>query len=295
MPPCSCTSSIQLVENNFLVPKIQSDAIDLHPSAVIMALVIGGAIFGLLGAILALPVTAAFRDVFKYIFRRAGELGGAQPGDPAVHGRGGRGDGGGGRPVLRPRWARTPSNDPIGVGAMTRPLDPGWDPYRVLQVDPEADDEIVQVVYRRLARMYHPDVTPGPEAAARMLEINAAMEILGDPIRREAYDRERAARAAVRVPRRTRWRIRVAGPVRRPPPGGRRPPPASPGRPTGAPGAGCRGEHGPAACRDRRRSRATGRAGRSTEGGGYDPDPDAHGQTGRERPGRRRATRRGRS
>ena len=72
--------AIQLVENNFLVPKIQSDAIDLHPSAIITALVIGGAIFGLLGAILALPVTAAFRDVFKYVFRRAGEIGGAEPG-----------------------------------------------------------------------------------------------------------------------------------------------------------------------------------------------------------------------
>ena len=69
--------AIQLVENNFLVPKIQSDAIDLHPSAIITALVIGGAIFGLLGAILALPVTAAARDVFKYVFRRASELGGA--------------------------------------------------------------------------------------------------------------------------------------------------------------------------------------------------------------------------
>jgi predicted PurR-regulated permease PerM len=72
---------IQLVENNFLVPKIQSDAIDLHPSAIITALVIGGAIFGLLGAILALPVTAAFRDVFKYVFRRASEIQGAGPGD----------------------------------------------------------------------------------------------------------------------------------------------------------------------------------------------------------------------
>jgi len=68
---------IQLVENNFLVPKIQSDAIDLHPSMVITALVIGGAIFGLLGAILALPVTAGCRDVFKYVFRRASEIGGA--------------------------------------------------------------------------------------------------------------------------------------------------------------------------------------------------------------------------
>ena len=74
--------AIQLVENNFLVPKIQSDAIDLHPSLIIAALVIGGAIFGLLGAILALPVTAAFRDVFKYVFRRASELQGVEPGPP---------------------------------------------------------------------------------------------------------------------------------------------------------------------------------------------------------------------
>ena len=63
------------------MPKIQSDAIDLHPSLVITALIIGGAIFGLLGAILALPVTAAFRDVFKYVFRRAGETSGAASDD----------------------------------------------------------------------------------------------------------------------------------------------------------------------------------------------------------------------
>lgn len=69
--------AIQQVENNVLVPKIQSDAIDLHPSLIITALIIGGAIFGLLGAILALPVTAAFRDVFKYVFRRASEISGS--------------------------------------------------------------------------------------------------------------------------------------------------------------------------------------------------------------------------
>ncbi len=68
------------------------------------------------------------------------------------------------------------------------------DPYKILQIDPEADDEIIQVVYRRLARMNHPDVTPGPEAAARMIEINAAMELLSDPLRRSAYDRERVLR-----------------------------------------------------------------------------------------------------
>jgi predicted PurR-regulated permease PerM len=61
---------IQQVENNLLVPKIQGDAVELHPSAVMFALVVGGAIGGLLGAILALPITAAGRDVVRYLFRR---------------------------------------------------------------------------------------------------------------------------------------------------------------------------------------------------------------------------------
>ncbi len=61
---------VQQLENYLLVPKIQGDAVQLHPSAVMFALIIGGAIAGLLGAILALPVTAAGRDVFRYVFRR---------------------------------------------------------------------------------------------------------------------------------------------------------------------------------------------------------------------------------
>ena len=65
---------VQQVENNILVPKIQGDAVELHPSAVMFSLVIGGAIAGLLGAILALPVTAAGRDVFRYVFRRVSDM-----------------------------------------------------------------------------------------------------------------------------------------------------------------------------------------------------------------------------
>jgi predicted PurR-regulated permease PerM len=64
---------IQQLENNLLVPKIQGDAVELHPSAVMLALVMGGAIAGLLGAILALPVAAAGRDVFRYLFHRLDE------------------------------------------------------------------------------------------------------------------------------------------------------------------------------------------------------------------------------
>ena len=70
------------------------------------------------------------------------------------------------------------------------------DPYKVLQVDPEAEDEVVQAAYRRLARKYHPDVAPGPEAAARMAAINAAWDRLGDPVARATYDKERSVRLA---------------------------------------------------------------------------------------------------
>lgn len=61
---------VQQVENNVLVPKIQGDAVQLHPAAVIFAIIIGGALAGLLGAILALPIAAAIRDVVRYLFRR---------------------------------------------------------------------------------------------------------------------------------------------------------------------------------------------------------------------------------
>jgi curved DNA-binding protein CbpA len=77
---------------------------------------------------------------------------------------------------------------------------PEIDPYKTLQVDPDADVEIIQVVYRRLARMNHPDVLSDPDAQARMTAINAAWEILGDPLRRAAYDRGRASRAMASGP-----------------------------------------------------------------------------------------------
>jgi curved DNA-binding protein CbpA len=57
-------------------------------------------------------------------------------------------------------------------------------------VDPSADTEIINVVYRRLARRFHPDIDPSPAAAVRMREINAAREVLTDPVKRGKYDAE---------------------------------------------------------------------------------------------------------
>jgi curved DNA-binding protein CbpA len=69
------------------------------------------------------------------------------------------------------------------------------DPYKVLQVDPEAEDEVIEAAYRRLARKYHPDVAEGPDAQERMVNINRAWEMLRDPLKRAAVDRARTRTA----------------------------------------------------------------------------------------------------
>jgi curved DNA-binding protein CbpA len=71
------------------------------------------------------------------------------------------------------------------------------DPYKTLQVDSEAEDEVIAAAYRRLARKYHPDVATGAESAGRMAALNVAWEQIGDPVRRAAFDRERAIEAAM--------------------------------------------------------------------------------------------------
>jgi hypothetical protein len=63
--------------------------------------------------------------------------------------------------------------------------------YRILQVEPHADADAIQAAYRRLARLYHPDLNRSPEAAERMRAINAAYQVLSDPARRSAYDARR--------------------------------------------------------------------------------------------------------
>ncbi|MBA2382097.1 MAG: J domain-containing protein [Chloroflexi bacterium] len=153
------------------------------------------------------------------------------------------------------------------------------DPYKILQVDSEAEDEVIQAAYRRLAQKYHPDVAATPEAAARMSAINAAWEVLRDPARRAAHDlgRRLAARDAA-------------------------------GRAAAAPAAGTTGQEAPPGARFTQRPSASHRSGgqansgsgapnrpaetvssdrtsgRSSTGSGYDPSrmgaPDGFGAAG---------------
>ena len=67
------------------------------------------------------------------------------------------------------------------------------DHYRVLQVDPIADLEVIQAAYRVLARRYHPDHSGSDETMKRL---NAAWEVLRDARSRAEYDRSRGVVAA---------------------------------------------------------------------------------------------------
>jgi curved DNA-binding protein CbpA len=72
--------------------------------------------------------------------------------------------------------------------------DPKRTHYVVLMLAETADADIISTVYRKLAKRYHPDVDPSPEAALRMSEINEAYAMLRDPDRRARYDAWLASR-----------------------------------------------------------------------------------------------------
>jgi putative heme transporter len=50
--------AVQFIEGNFLQPIIQSRTVDLHPAVILLAVAAGASLFGILGAYLAVPVTA---------------------------------------------------------------------------------------------------------------------------------------------------------------------------------------------------------------------------------------------
>lgn len=66
------------------------------------------------------------------------------------------------------------------------------DPYEVLGVADDASKENINAAYRKKARENHPDLHPDdPEAAKRLVELNAAYQVLSDAGRKAAHDRTR--------------------------------------------------------------------------------------------------------
>jgi uncharacterized membrane protein YsdA (DUF1294 family) len=62
------------------------------------------------------------------------------------------------------------------------------DYYAILGVPRNATPEEIKEAYRRLAKMYHPDKNPSPEAEERFKLINEAYQVLSDPAKRAEYD-----------------------------------------------------------------------------------------------------------
>lgn len=64
------------------------------------------------------------------------------------------------------------------------------DYYKILQVHPTAEQEVIKAAYDRLAKKYHPDVNPEPSSLRKMKDLNEAYEVLGDLTNRRLYHQE---------------------------------------------------------------------------------------------------------
>lgn len=66
--------------------------------------------------------------------------------------------------------------------------------YEILEISSNASQEVIDRVYKLLAKKYHPDLNPDnqEEAAEKFKEISEAYEILSDEYKRKKHDEELA-------------------------------------------------------------------------------------------------------
>ncbi len=61
---------VQVLENNFVVPRVMGQELKLHPLVVLIGILVGAASFGILGALLASPVIAMTKIILKYLYMK---------------------------------------------------------------------------------------------------------------------------------------------------------------------------------------------------------------------------------
>ncbi|MBN4077510.1 AI-2E family transporter, partial [Sulfobacillus acidophilus] len=66
--------AIHALEANFLNPKIMGNAAKIHPVVIVLALVIGKHFYGLVGALLAVPIASIFLTIFHSFLQKAKDL-----------------------------------------------------------------------------------------------------------------------------------------------------------------------------------------------------------------------------
>ena len=99
----------QQIENTVIQPRIQSRAVQVEPFVVLVAVLFGSTLFGVFGALLAIPAAATIQiAIYEYILYRRGRLDDdpdeelpaePPPPDPAGPAKGGGGGGGGPEPA----------------------------------------------------------------------------------------------------------------------------------------------------------------------------------------------------
>ncbi len=62
-------TGIQQVDNHVITPMVQRTRVNLSPLVIVLALVVGGSVAGLLGVLIAVPVTAAIRIIAGHFWR----------------------------------------------------------------------------------------------------------------------------------------------------------------------------------------------------------------------------------
>ena len=63
------------------------------------------------------------------------------------------------------------------------------DYYEILRIEKDSSEEEIRIAYRRLAKLYHPDLNQGdPNAKEKFIELKEAYDTLKDPLKRKIYD-----------------------------------------------------------------------------------------------------------
>jgi predicted PurR-regulated permease PerM len=58
--------AIQQVQNSFIIPQVMKKAVGLNPLITILAVIVGGSLFGIAGTLLAIPITIIFQTIIQF-------------------------------------------------------------------------------------------------------------------------------------------------------------------------------------------------------------------------------------
>ena len=62
--------AINQLEGNFITPNLQGNAVRVHPILIFIGVIGGSSLFGLMGAVLAVPAIAIIRVLFEFFWLR---------------------------------------------------------------------------------------------------------------------------------------------------------------------------------------------------------------------------------